>query len=115
MERPQSRHERRRIMDAVTYLKTYEKMRDAEGMLPFEHLFDVDSTPEERVAIVEEWGKENNKKKIEDVVEEISRIVDKHRTTITELYMEILQLHLRIDDVEEDIQDLIAEVRDDEL
>lgn len=46
-------------MDAVTYLKTYERMREAEGLKPFERLFNEEATPEQRVELVEEWGREN--------------------------------------------------------
>lgn len=46
-------------MDAVTYLKTYERMREAEGLKTFERLFNEETTPEQRVELVEEWGREN--------------------------------------------------------
>lgn len=46
-------------MDAVTYIKTYERMRKAEGLKTFERLFDWGATPEQRVELVEEWGREN--------------------------------------------------------
>ena len=46
-------------MDAVTYLKTYERMREAEGLKTFERLFNEEATPEQRVELVEEWGREN--------------------------------------------------------
>lgn len=46
-------------MDAVTYIKTYERMREAEGLKTFERLFNEEATPEQRVELVEEWGREN--------------------------------------------------------
>lgn len=46
-------------MDAVNYLKTYERMREAEGLKTFERLFNEEATPEQRVELVEEWAREN--------------------------------------------------------
>lgn len=46
-------------MDAVKYLKTYERMREAEGLKTFERLFNEEATPEQRVELAEEWAREN--------------------------------------------------------
>lgn len=69
--------ERRRIMDAVTYLKTYERMRKAEGLAPFEHLFDTDATAEMKVALVEQWGSENPAKSDEDSANKLIALIAK--------------------------------------
>ena len=79
-------------MDAVTYLKTYERMREAEGLAPFEYLFDTDATAEMKVALVEEWGRENPEKSDED--------------SVTGLIIEMAKLGVRVLAVEHEIQAL---------
>lgn len=71
-------------MDAVNYLKTYERMRDAEGIKTLERLFNEEATPEQRVELVEEWGRENPETSDEEklctlIAKLVVRVVDVER------------------------------------
>lgn len=71
-------------MDAVNYLKTYERMREAEGLKTFERLFNEEATPEQRVELVEEWGRENPETSDEEklcalIAKLVVRVVDVER------------------------------------
>lgn len=79
-------------MDAVTYIKTYERMREAEGLKTFERLFNEEATPEQRVELVEEWGRENPEKSDED--------------SVTGLIIEMAKLGVRVLAVEQKIEAL---------
>ena len=94
-------------MDAITYLKTYRRMREAEGLSLTEKLFNTDATPEEMVALVEEWGEENtipDDKELHDyqiymkgVIEDIHDDIERHRDIISILNLRLVQLQLQID------------------
>ena len=99
-------------MDAVTYLKTYERMREAEGLATFERLFNEEATPEQRVELVEEWGRENPvvmKNVYEQEIEEArKRFADKEtRDILAEMCLQIVELQIRMADVETELEDLI--------
>lgn len=75
-------------MDAVTYIKTYERMREAEGLKTFERLFNEEATPEQRVELVEEWGKENP--------EEPTGDIDRIDRRLTALESQVMFLERRV-------------------
>ena len=101
-------------MDAVKYLNTLSRMK-AEDAFSVEEFIDfIGKTPEHKVEFVERWGNENP---VKEETSDIGRI----REDITDLYnliekinWNILNIQLRIDDCEEDIEDLRAEVHSDD-
>ena len=99
-------------MDAVAYLKTYERMRETEGLEAFEPLFHENATAEQRVELVEEWGKENPvimKNVYEQEIEEArKKFADKEtRDVLAEVCLQIVELQIRMADVETELEDLI--------
>ena len=93
-------------MDAVTYLKTYERMREAEGLYPFESLFKAGTSAEEKVSLVEEWGKENPDKPIIDnsttPEEELKILGD----IVANMNKRLLLVEVAIENFDEALQDL---------
>ena len=92
-------------MDAVKYLKTYERMKEAEGLLPWESPFDSRATEEEKVALVEEWDRENPtiQKNVYDIKfgEALETWRDKNtREVIAELHLQIIELQKRVEELE---------------
>ena len=98
-------------MDAVKYLKTYERMKEAEGLLPWESPFDSKATEEEKVALIEEWDRENPAiaKNVYELKlgEELEMRADKNmrdlmnmRELIAELHLQIIELQIRVEELE---------------
>ena len=83
-------------MDAVTYLKTYERMKEAEGLFPFERLFKAGTSPEEKVSLVEEWGRENPEKP-KSSLELLNDVVD-------DLNKKLFLLEVRVGDIEYELE-----------
>ena len=102
-------------MDAVSYLKAYERMREAEGLLPFEPLFSGNATPEEKVALVEEWDRENKMacKNVYDFKTDELKGETKGRSMLeimAEVLMRMIELEIRVEDAEDAILELEEEV-----
>ena len=92
-------------MDAVKYLKTYERMKEAEGLLPWESPFDSRATEEEKVALVEEWDRENPAiaKNVYELKlgEALEMRADKNmRELLAELHLQIIELQIRVEELE---------------
>lgn len=101
-------------MDAVKYLKTLSRMKEEDAFSVEEFITFIGKTPEHKVETVEKWGEEN------PAGEETSDI-DKVREDIAYLYKliekiqwDILNINLRVDDCEDDIEDLRIEVHHDD-
>ena len=97
-------------MDAVKYLKTYERMKEAEGLLPWESPFDSKATAEEKVALVEEWDEENpaiSKNVYEIKLEKALDLrADKNmRDLIAELHLQIIELQIRVEELEDIVEE----------
>ncbi len=89
-------------MDAVTYLKTYERMRETEGLAPFERLFNEETTPEQRVELIEEWGRENPEKSTR-ITEEEARAI---RESLEDVTAQLFDLQSQMMDLEFEIIDI---------
>ena len=101
-------------MDAVKYIKTLSRMKEEDAFSVEEFITFIGKTPEHKVEFVEKWGNEN------PAGEETSDI-DKVREDIAYLYKlikkiqwDILNINLRVDDCEDDIEDLRIEVHHDD-
>ena len=103
-------------MDAVKYLKTLSRMKETDAFSVDEFIAFIGKTPEHKVEFVEKWGMENMEEEDPgetDIAEEIRRIkrdIEYHNKLIEKIQWIILQEQLRIDDCEDDIIDLRAEV-----
>lgn len=97
-------------MDAVKYLKTLSRMKEddafsVEGFLDF-----IGKTPEHKVEFVEKWGNENPVKKETSDIGRIREDITYLNNLIEKINWNILNIQLRIDDCEDDIEELRAEV-----
>lgn len=101
-------------MDAVKYLKTLSRMKEddafsVEGFLDF-----IGKTPEHKVEFVEKWGNENPAGKETTEIGRIREDITYLNNLIEKINWNILNIQLRIDDCEDDIEDLRAEVHHDD-
>lgn len=116
-------------MDAVKYLKTLSRMKEedafsVEGFLDF-----IGKTPEHKVEFVAEWAEANEPAEWNVPIEKefeayrtyvnnrfdgLHRDVEHHMEMIQKLQYALFEIQLRIDDCEDDLEDLRAEVRHDD-
>ena len=120
-------------MNAIDYLHTLKRMKEGDYFLPEEWLDFLGKTPEHKVEFVESWLADNPepiKKRLDkfppiddykeyidyldNVVRDIHRDLVHHDQMIQKLQLILFNEQLRIDDCEDDIEDLRGELRDDE-
>lgn len=102
-------------MDAVKYLKTLSRMKETDAFSVDEFITFIGKTPEHKVEFVEKWGMENEDEEpeplsIEEEIKGMRTDIAYHDEMIKKLQWVIFQEQLRIDDCEDDIIDLRAEV-----
>lgn len=125
-------------MDAVKYLKTLSRMKEDDAFSVEEFLAFIGKTPEHKVETVEKWGEERDavdrnvdllkrikarreelnipidvelhdyQEYMRNVISDIRTDLERHEKLIENLQWAFFNEQLRIDDCEDDIQDLMA-------
>ena len=116
-------------MDAVKYLKTLSKMKETDSFSVEEFLDFIGKTPEHKVEFVEEWAEghepaewnvpiekefDGYRTYVNNRFDHIERDVEHHMEMIQKLQYALFATQMRIDDCEDDLEDLRIEVHHDD-
>jgi hypothetical protein len=94
-------------MDAIKYVKTLERMMN-DNSITIETWEEFNEyTPEEKVRLVEDWGKNNVTQ--EEINKQQDRLIDMINVMVQQLWVEFHELAERIELIEDKIQGILSD------